>query len=347
MRSVVSQEPGAILGIDAVEGIPRRIAFGSCSNQNKPQPILQSVVASKPDLFVYLGDNIYGDTVDMGVLRGKYEKLGAKPEFQRLRATTPTLSIWDDHDYGANDAGKEYPKKVASRDVFFDFWRVPPGSDRRKTPGIYGVHEFREKGRVVQVILLDTRSFRDPLDEIPESVAPDSPWKNDYRPTEDRDRTLLGSAQWAWLESVFRRPADFRLVCSSIQFGHEYNGWESWTNLPHEQNRMIELIRATRANGVVFISGDVHWGEISRREVEGGYPIYDVTSSGLTETWPTVEPNRYRVGPVVRTINFGLIELSLFGDEPHLTLRVMNRNGEPQVEERVPLEALTFASERP
>ena len=90
--------------------LPSRIAFGSCADQNRPQPILEEVVARDPDLFVYLGDNIYGDTEDMGELRAKYSVLAAKPEFQALREHCPTLAVWDDHDYGAIDSGRGYAK---------------------------------------------------------------------------------------------------------------------------------------------------------------------------------------------------------------------------------------------
>ncbi|MFM8324384.1 MAG: alkaline phosphatase D family protein, partial [Pirellulaceae bacterium] len=118
---------------------------------------------AKPDLFIYLGDNIYGDTRDMKLLQAKYDLLGAKPEFQRLRASVPVVSIWDDHDYGENDAGIDYPMKEESRAIFFDFWRVPSDSPRRSHPGIYGVHFFEQDGKRLQLILLDTRTFRTPL----------------------------------------------------------------------------------------------------------------------------------------------------------------------------------------
>ena len=91
-----------------------RIAFGSCAHQDKSQPIWEPIVATEPDLFVFTGDNIYGDTEDMEVMRAKYQKLGAKPGFLKLRASCPILAVWDDHDYGLNDAGKEYSKKVES-----------------------------------------------------------------------------------------------------------------------------------------------------------------------------------------------------------------------------------------
>jgi alkaline phosphatase D len=322
--------------VEDLDGLPSRIAFGSCGHQDKPQPVLRTVVGRSPDLFIYLGDNIYGDSRDLRELEAKYARLAAKPEFQALRGSVPVLSTWDDHDYGENDAGKEYPLKEESRRLFLDFWQVPEDSPRRRHPGIYGEHTFTSGGRTLQVLLLDARSFRDPLQRAP--TRP--PFKNDYTPDPDPGKTILGAEQWRWLEACFRRPADLRIVCSSIQFSHEYNGWESWTNLPAEQRRMLDLIATTRANGVVFISGDVHWGELSRRPVPGLYPLYDVTSSGITETWPTIEANCYRVGEAVRDNNFGLIEIDWRKREPEAALQILDRHGRARVSHTVRLSTL-------
>lgn len=327
------------------ERIPSRIAFGSCSKQTKPQPILDVIVGRKPELFIYLGDNIYGDTREMQVLRGKYQQLADKPEFQRLRTSVPVLATWDDHDYGENDAGREYPFKEESKQIFLEFWQVPQESPRRQRPGIYGVHRFREGSRTVQVILLDTRTFRDPLTRTPRIRPADSPFKNDYRPDDSPNKTLLGADQWNWLAAVLKEPADLRIVASSIQFGHEYNGWESWTNLPREQEKFLQLLRETRANGVIFISGDVHWGEISRRELTPQYPLYDVTASGLTETWPTLEPNRFRVGEAVRENHFGEIEVDWSRPDPPVSLRIVDLQGEVRLTETFPLSQLQFPAE--
>lgn len=329
--------------VQSVEALPTRIAFGSCGHQDKPQPILNTVRKRQPDIFVYLGDNIYGDTRDMKVLRKKYGQLGAKPEFQSLRRNVTILSIWDDHDYGENDAGREYPMKRQSRDVFFDFWRVPENSPRRQRPGIYGAHRFVQGDRSLQIILLDTRTFRDPLKSNPDPLPANSPFKNDYQPDADPNKTLLGEAQWKWLEQQLREPADLRIICSSIQFGHQYNGWESWTNLPNEQERMFRLIDETRANGVVFVSGDVHWGEVSRRDRNNGYPIYDVTASGLTEDWEVVEPNEFRVGDnVVQGNHFGMISIDWERESPPLTMEIIDLDGTSRIRETIELDALRY-----
>jgi alkaline phosphatase D len=333
--AVCHGQTGKVMTMEDVKGLPSRIAFGSCAHQDQEQPILRDVVAARPDIFLYLGDNIYGDTEDMAVLQAKYDKLGAKPEFRALRENVAVTAIWDDHDYGANDAGKEYPMKVESERIFLDFWKVPENSPRRQRPGIYGSHIYREGGRALQVLLLDTRFFRDPLKRRIGQT-----WKNDYEPDHDPDKSLLGEDQWKWLEAELQQPADVRIIATSIQFSHEYNGWESWTNLPQQQRRLIDLIRKTRANGVVFISGDVHWGEISRLPVENGYPLFDVTSSGLTMDWPTVEPNANRMGSVIRANNFGMIEIDWTKEDPELLLGVLAIGGEEKNLHRIHLSEL-------
>ncbi|MCH2183017.1 MAG: alkaline phosphatase family protein [Mariniblastus sp.] len=329
-RSVAQETASTeVKPVASIEAVPSRIAFGSCSNQNKPQPILKAVVAQRPDLFIYLGDNIYGDTKDMNVLAAKYAQLGAKREFQQLRAQVPVLSVWDDHDYGWNDAGKEYEFKEESKQIFMDFWKVPQDSPRRKHAGIYGSHRFAQGDKTLQIILLDTRTFRDPLKRNNRTNNAEKKFKNDYQP-DASDKTLLGESQWEWLAGVLREPADLRIIASSIQFGHEYNGWESWTNLPNEQQRMVDLIQQTGAEGVLFISGDVHWGEISRRDFPGLYPIYDVTASGITEDWHNVEPNEFRIGEAFRSNHFGMLDVDWSAERPVVTMSIVDVNGKKQ-----------------
>lgn len=316
-----------------------KIAFGSCADQTKPQPLLKVAKSLSPDAFVYLGDNIYGDTEDMDLLRKKYGELESKPEFQALRQATNIYAIWDDHDYGANDAGKYYPKKVESKAIFMDFWNVPQDDFRRTHEGIYGVEYIKKDGLKVQLILLDTRTFRDNLIHRTEN---DIDYKNDYIPNQNPDSTFLGNEQWQWLEQTFKEKADVRIIASSNQFSHEYNGWESWTNVPHEQQKMLDLIQRTQANGVVFISGDVHWGEISKFENETTYPIYDVTSSGITQTWHDTEPNKNRIGDVIPQNNIGLIDIKKIGQIITLDLSIFDNTSEAVIRHSIDIKEISF-----
>lgn len=314
-----------------------KIAFGSCSHQDKNQNILYKVIEQKPDLFIYLGDNIYGDTRDMDILKKKYNTLGSKPEFMALKNSTKVLATWDDHDYGENDAGRHYPFKEESKDVFLDFWEEPKKSKRRKHKGIYTSYMFGKTNKKIQVILLDTRTFRDNLI----SNQGYKGYKNHYIPHTTNDSSILGKDQWRWLKTQLKKPAQVRIIASSNQFGHEYNGYESWTNFPHEREKMLSLIKDTKAEGILFISGDVHWAEISKLKRDGLYPIYDVTSSGLTQVWYKTENNKNRIGGKVRSNNFGLLEI-VWGKETKISLKVLNKKGKTRLSHNVLLKKLQF-----
>jgi len=276
--------------------VPSIIAFGSCAHQNRKQPIWESVVAAKPELFLFLGDNIYGDTTDMEILRGKYAQLGAKKGFQKLLETCPVMAVWDDHDYGLNDAGVEFVQKVASQKVFLEFWGEVEGSPRWERDGVYTARIFDGgEGRRLQVILLDTRFSRSPLTRDPNAR------KHRYLPDGGADKTQLGDAQWKWLEEQLKKPADLRLLCTSIQAIPEQHPFEKWANFPLERERLFALIGSTGAGGVILMSGDRHVGEISLLPATGspgaGYPLYEITSSGLTQAGGGYkEKNRWRIG---------------------------------------------------
>ena len=144
-------------------GSVSRILFGSCLKQNDPSPIFETMLEHRPDLILFLGDNIYADTFEMGEMEAKYEVLGANPDFQKLRAAAPVHATWDDHDYGVNDGGAEYTPRDKAQRIFLDFWGDAADSPRRARPGVYESVIHGEPDHRVQDILLDTRYFRGPL----------------------------------------------------------------------------------------------------------------------------------------------------------------------------------------
>ena len=223
-----------------------RIAFGSCLGQDLPQPIWDSVLEAKPDLFVFLGDNVYADTHDMTSLKAAYAKLAAQPGFQKLRESTPILATWDDHDYGTNDTGSENSSRAESQKVFLDFWKVPENSPTRKREGVYDARIFGPPGKRLQIILLDTRYFRSPL----KSKASGS--DEDYIPNTDPNATILGEKQWKWLEEQLLIPAQVRIIASSIQVVGADHGGEKWANFPNERKRLFDLVWNTRVTGILF-----------------------------------------------------------------------------------------------
>jgi alkaline phosphatase D len=335
-----------------VEPSISRVAFGSCAFQWVGQPIFQTIVAAEPDLYLSLGDAIYGDfdgetTFDVtpDSLRAEWGKLAASPGWRHLVANVPVMATWDNHDYGHHSAGAEFPLKEVSKEIFLDFFGEPADSDRRRRPGIYDAEVLGPEGRRVQIILLDTRTFKSPprLAERPEGTKGSL---DKYAPNDDPEAALLGEAQWSWLEAQLRQPAEIRLIASSGQIVADQKGMDEWGNYPLERRRLFGLIGATGAEGVILLSGNVHYAEISRTD-EGPYPLYDFTSSGLThvnEEYPKA-PNRYRVdGPLVDP-NFGIVEIDWDSDVVHL--RAAGVDGVSAFERSVKLDELQTSGVNP
>ncbi len=294
---------------DGLPGPLRRIAFGSCAEQDKPQPIWNTVLARRPQLFIMAGDNIYGDTHDMAVMRAKYAQLAAQPGFAELRRTTPLMAIWDDHDYGQDDGGADYPMRAKSRTAFLDFFAVPAASPRRTQPGgIYTAEVFGQPGQRLQIILLDVRYERSPLTRAPiiPSLARRSINRGPYAPETSPDAQMIGEHQWSWLADQLALPADLRLIVSSTPVLSTHTGWETWANMPGQRDRLLQMIAAS--GRAVILSGDIHGAELSR---DDGYPtpLWELTSSGLTKRWPFAGSNRNRIGRPWRRQNFGLVEI--------------------------------------
>ena len=319
----------------------RRIAFGSCAEQFKSQPIWDAVVEKQPDLFLFLGDNIYADTEDMEVMQAKYAQLGAQPGYQKLWKTCPVLATWDDHDYGVNDGGEWYPKKVESQKIMLDFFQVPEDSIRRKRQGVYGAFVFGPPGKRVQVILLDTRYFksRHTKDSRSDEEKKSRNLVGWYVPNRDPQTTILGTEQWKWLEAQLKDPAEVRIIASSIQVIADEKGMESWGNFPHERQRLYDLIGKTKAQGVLFLSGDVHFSEISQTKA-GPYPLFDFTSSSLSEGVPewAAAVNHFRISERAYALpTFGLVEIDWEQSRPMLMLRAYEEKGKLAFENQVRL----------
>jgi len=333
------------------DGTVSRVAFGSCAMQWVEQPVWDVVVAAEPDLFLFIGDAIYGDWDGESVipataesLEREWERLGAQPAFGRLRDNVPVMATWDNHDYGKNDGNASFELKDTSRELFLDFFGEPRDSERRSHRGVYDAKIFGPPGRRVQVILLDVKYFKGPFirDERSREEKRALGIIGNYIPNIDPDATLLGDEQWRWLEEQLRIPATVRLLVSSTQVIADEKGMDEWGNYPHERERLFDLIKDTGAAGVVFLSGNVHFGEISRIDT-GSYPLLDFTSSGLTHANASYSRalNSRRIEGPYTSINFGLVEID-WGTEPatKITLALIANDGSRAFTHEVYLNAL-------
>lgn len=289
-----------------------RIAFGSCIDQTKSQPIWSAINASKPDLFIFGGDNVYASEQPWRIekLQTAYQQLANNAGFAQLRSTTALHAIWDDHDRGLNDGGADFMHQQASKDEFLKFWNLNAADPRRSRDGLYHSTIYGSKGKQVQIILLDCRSFRSALKS---TDVRNAPGKERYLPDADPAKTMLGTAQWQWLEQQLLQPADVRLIVSGVQVIVEGHGWEGWCNFPAEQTKLINLISSTQAKGVVFLSGDRHIGAMYKHQAAGStptYPLYELSSSGMTHAWSTAnEAGPNRLGELVTQNHYAQIDI--------------------------------------
>lgn len=298
-----------------------RIALGSCLRQANLSPSLLTIMDANPDLFIFMGDNMYADAHNPEQLAEAYRTLGSRNDFRALRSRVPMLATWDDHDYGVNDSGAEYPLKATSKSFFLTFWGVPKTDERWQRAGIYHAQVFGPPGRRVQIILLDTRSFRDQLREMPN--PPDR--SGYYLPSLDPAAGILGEAQWRWLARQLEQPAEARILVSSIQVLPTEQPGEKWFNFPAERRRLLNLLSRSGANNLLIVSGDRHFAELSRLDGVTNYPLFELTSSPLNSASAEKRnvPNSLRVGEMLRADNFGLLEID-WNDSARIKPTIVN-----------------------
>lgn len=330
----LAEDPGVKTSTDLAL---TRVLFGSCIQQDRPTPIFPVMLRAQPQLLLFLGDNIYADTSDIDVMRSKYSELASNDSFKALISRCRVMATWDDHDYGLNDGGAAYPKRKAAQQAFLDFWGEPADSPKRQQAGVYEAKTFGPPGKQLQVIMLDTRYFRSPLKTGPHQAG------GPYLPDDDLDKTILGEEQWKWLEEQLRTPADLRVIASGIQVVAEAAGQETWANLPHQRTRLFDLVRSSAASGVIFVSGDRHWAEMSVANAGVAYPLLDATSSSFNQKHPRGTPTRNRFRAIKQTYheeNFGVISIDWGVSDPKVTIEIRDLVGKTRLEKTLRLSEL-------
>lgn len=277
----------------------KRIAQIGCHKQNEPAPALFRYLEAKPDLTIWVGDNVYADTKDdINYIKSCYQVLANKPAFRKLREQSITMAGWDDHDYGLNNEGKNYALKRESQAVFREFWQnemfIPENQE-----GVYHSRIFGTGDQTAQVIILDCRYHRD--DEGPESDT-------------------LGKAQWQWLEKELQKPATLRFIVSGYQMLTDPSTpWETWQKFPKARQRLFDLIKSTEAKGVIFLTGDQHFGEVLREPNALGYDAIEFMFSGINQEESHCKET-YRVSPVAHAKHaHALIDIHWENDYQHPT----------------------------
>ena len=294
-----------------------RLAFGSCNDQQKAAAPWKTIAEQKPQLWIWLGDTVYGEKPSALSLQMAYKQQLELPAYQTFKENTAIIGIWDDHDYAYNNAGKEVAFKKTSQQLFLDFLQEPESSARRRQEGIYTSYEIGAKDKqVVKIILLDTRYHAD-----------------HQNPNTD----LLGKAQWEWLtELLTHSKAKFHIIASGIQVLPNEHRFEKWSNFPRARARLLQLFKKTRPSGLILLSGDRHIAEISRISNKEDV-VTEITSSGLTHSYSSFveEANKYRLGNVFSEKNFGLISFDWNVKPALATVSVLDENGKTKLEVNV------------
>ena len=272
-----------------------KLGLGSCLDQDFPQPIWNSIEKENLNYFIFLGDNVYGDSPD-----GSLDRL--KSAYQNQKSLLPAflddiniLSIWDDHDYGLNDGGRDYIFKKESQKMFLNFWEIPEDDIRSKQEGIYFSEDKTFFDKKFKFIFLDTRYFRSELLGL----------KGKYAKNESPNSTMLGINQWEWLEKELDGYFDFLIIFSSIQIIPQDHGFEKWSNFPNERIKFFSMIDKY-INKTLLVSGDRHRGGIYKKN-----GFFEITASSLNKPGSLFfETDKYLLGKTYRQENYGVIEIS-------------------------------------
>ena len=302
---------------------PFKLVVGSCTYVNEPEydrpgkpyggdyQIFGSIAALQPDLMLWLGDNVYFREPDWGSWSGivhRYTHTRSLPELQHLLRCTQHVAIWDDHDFGPNDANGAFVNAALTTRAFGLFWPNPSMGVNAAPGTVTTMFQYHD----IDFFLLDDRSVR-----VPAEMRTKGP-------------TILGAAQIDWLIQALKYSrAPFKMVAIGGQFLNTAAVYENYAMFAEERQRIIDRIAAEGITGVVFLSGDRHFTELSRLDLPDGNVIHDFTVSPLTSgVHPPNEQNDLRVeGTLVADRNFGVLEFAGPANARTLRLAVYDSEG--------------------
>ena len=288
------------------------LGFGSCLHQDRSMAILKTIEEKELDLFMFIGDNVYGDQED-----GELDKLirTYKQQYNNLENFLKNVStefIWDDHDFGLNDGGSNYRYKDKAKELFLETWQIPSNDPRRLRSGLYFDKVIKKNGLKTHLIFLDNRSFKSEWKLTDEF---NKEGKERYIEDFNSDKTLLGKNQWKWLKDKLTVESDIKIIISSLQILSLGHGWESWDKFPLQREKLFKLIDESNLSNLFILSGDRHRGGFYKFKTVGNNNIYEFTSSSLNLPIPfnTEEEGPLRIGSTYRKANFGVVRF--FEDE--------------------------------
>jgi len=312
---------------------PFKLALGSCTYINEPaydRPgrsygdsygVFDAIAAKDPDVMLWLGDNVYLREPDWGSWSGflhRYTHTRSTTEMQRLLRSTSHAAIWDDHDFGPNDGDASFVGAKMAREAFDIFWPNPTNG----VPGVEGTTSMFSYYDA-DIFLMDDRTFRVPGENKTSEPA------------------MLGSEQVEWLIRALKySDASFKLVAVGSQVLNPAAVYENMSTIPKERDELLRRIEEEGIKGVVFLTGDRHFTELSTLQLKDGRTIYDLTTSPITSgPYAPKETNGLRVeGTLVDQRNFGTLEFSGAKGARTMLIRVFDNTGKQLWERAIPQE---------
>jgi alkaline phosphatase D len=305
-----------------------KVAVASCMNDHHEaqasQKIWAAMAATQPNLFLFIGDNVYADWNLPGganpdqLWRRNVEARNTIP-FYRWTRLVPTLAIWDDHDFGKNDGDRTYPFREESASIFRLFFpQEPDGAVLRQGPGIARV--YRAFGQ--KFMLLDDRYFRAPA----KSAA--------------NEETLFGAEQEKWILAELEADMQPAWMISGIQWFGGYHSFESYEGSHPESFKNFKKELRSLRRPMWFVSGDRHLAELMEiSSAEIGARTWELTTSGIhSKMYPgrwKEKPNPRQVEGVDEQLNFAVVETQRTGQGAKLNLRVLGAEGQKLFERNI------------
>jgi alkaline phosphatase D len=254
---------------------------GSCSYMNESKydrpgnsfggdsSIFEAMAKEKAAFMLWLGDNWYTREADYSSDWGLWYRASrdrSMPVIQNFLKSMSQYAIWDDHDYGPNNSGKEYVFKKETKKIFDTFWCNPPTN--ADSEGNYTQFNYND----LDFFLMDDRTFRS-SDKLKDSIngAPNP------------DKHMWGPTQLDWLKNqLANSEAPFKIIANGSPVLNGYNKHDCLIHFPVEFNELIQFIIDERIRGVLFLTGDRHHSEIVGKKLSDSYTLYDIVNSSLT-----------------------------------------------------------------
>jgi alkaline phosphatase D len=231
-----------------------RVGASTCFGRTNPElPSLGVAAGDDLDAFLVGGDAIYTQATTLDGYRAAWRELLDRPHFRTLAAATPLVPIWDDHEV-ADDWVGGGPSVDVARQAFVEALGISP------------TWRSLRFGSTLDVLLLDVRSER----------------------SEGR---IVSDEQLAWaIDALIGSPCRFKVVLTSVHItdhgtrlsfpDDDSDVRERWQGYPEQRDALLDAAEA--AGGVVFVTGDLHYGGVQR---VGRGDLWEIAAGPAGSEW--------------------------------------------------------------